>query len=237
MHASTPDDGLSPIRHVNLDDKIYARVKDMIASGSLEPGSRIVQEDLAASLGVSRTPLVNALKRLAQEGLLEWIPRRGIYVRQLGPQELVWLFELRERLEPLAAELAATRIGPAEAGEMRRQWEAMAHLPDTPESHRAFVDLDRRFHWRLAELAANPYLAAAMAPVNMMASAYLHGNPRPWEDTVPDHLAIIDALSRGDAAACAKAMRAHIVQSLEALREESLRTPDAPTIPPKTARR
>ncbi|WP_243357893.1 GntR family transcriptional regulator [Fundidesulfovibrio terrae] len=244
MHTSETASGsagarLSPIRHVNLDDKVYARVKDMIASGDLEPGSRIVQEDLAANLGVSRTPLVNALKRLAQEGLLEWVPRRGIYVRQLGLQELVWLFELRERLEPLAAELAAARIEPGEAREMRRQWAAMADMPDTPESHRTFVDLDRRFHWRLAELAANPYLSAAMAPVNMMAAAYLHGAPRPWEDTVPDHLAVIDALERGDAAACGEAMRAHIAQSLEALRGESQGAPAAATgiSPKKTARR
>jgi len=212
---------IRPIVHENLDDKIYASVRDMLVSGQFEPGSRIVQEDLAASLGVSRTPLINALKRLAQDGLLEWIPRRGIFVRQLDLAELISLFEVRERLEPLAAELAAPRIEPAEAAEMQAQWRAMDALPDTDEAHRAFVDLDRRFHWRLIELAANPYLAAAMGPVNMLAAAYLHGTPRPWSDTVSDHLCIIEALSRGDSAASGEAMRRHISQSLDALRLES----------------
>jgi len=215
-----------PIKHQNLDEVVYARVKDMLASGELEPGQRIVQEDMAAGLEVSRTPLVNALKRLAQEGLLEWVPRRGIYVRALGLDELVHLFEVRERLEPLAAELAAVRISPKEAGELQALWHGMRGLADTPESRKLFVDRDRSFHWRLAELSANPYLMTAMAPMNMLAAAYLHGTPRPWEDTVPDHLAVIDGLRRRDPAAAGQAMRRHIAQSLEALRREAQAQPE-----------
>ena len=215
-----------PIKHQNLDEMVYARVKDMLASGELEPGQRIVQENMALGLAVSRTPLVNALKRLAQEGLLEWVPRRGIYVRALGLSELVQLFEVRERLEPLAAELAATRICAREADEMQDLWHGMRGLPDTPESRKLFIDKDRSFHWRLAELAANPYLITAMAPVNMLAAAYLYGTPRPWEDTVPDHLAVIDGLRRGDPKSSGQAMRRHISQSLEALRLEAAAKPE-----------
>ncbi len=210
-----------PIRHENLDDKVCLRIRDMIALGTLAPGQRLIQEELAALLAVSRTPLISALKRLAQEGLLVWVPRRGIFVRSLGPQELVQLYELRERLEPLAAELAAARIGADEARAMQAQWRGMAGMADTPESQARFIDQDRRFHWRLAELAGNPYLSAALAPVNMMASLYLRGNPRPWDDTIPDHLAVIDALERGDAVASGEAMRRHIAKSLEALRREA----------------
>lgn len=215
-----------PISHQNLDEMVYARVKDMLASGELEPGQRIVQEDMALGLAVSRTPLVNALKRLAQEGLLEWVPRRGIYVRTLGLTELVQLFEVRERLEPLAAELAATRICAREAGEMHDIWQGMRGLPDTPDAHKLFIDRDRNFHWRLVELSANPYLTTAMAPVNMLAAAYLHGTPRPWEDTVPDHLAVIEGLRRRDPKASGQAMRRHIAQSLEALRREAAAQPE-----------
>lgn len=210
-----------PIEHENLDDKVYGQVRDMIASGQFEPGARIVQEDLASELGVSRTPLVNALKRLAQDGLLEWVPRRGIYVRGLDPPRMVALYEVRERLEPLAARLAATAVSREEALEMRRDWQAMAGLPDTPEAHRLFIDRDRRFHRRLAELSGNPYLLAAMTPVNMLASAYLHGNPRPWDDTIPDHLSIIEALAAADPDASEEAMRRHIAQSLEELRAQA----------------
>jgi DNA-binding GntR family transcriptional regulator len=221
LQESPPPGEPVPIRHENLDDKVCQRIRDMIAGGVLTLGQRIVQEELAARLAVSRTPLISALKRLSQEGLVEWVPRRGIYVRSLGAQELVQLYELRERLEPLAAELAAGRIGPDEARAMRASWLGMEGMADTPESHALFIDRDRRFHWRLAELAGNPYLSAALAPVNMLASLYLRGNPRPWDDTIPDHLAIIDALMRGDPAACGEAMRRHIAKSLSALRHEA----------------
>lgn len=210
-----------PIQHENLDDKVCLRIRDMIARGILVPGQRIIQEELAARLAVSRTPLISGLKRLAQEGLLEWIPRRGIYVRVLSPEELVHLYEVRERLEPLAAERAAVRIDKDEAQSMRAQWLAMVGMEDTPDAQALFIDQDRQFHWRIAELAGNSYLQAALAPVNMLASLYLQGNPRPWDDTIPDHLAIIDALERGDAAASGEAMRRHISGSLEALRSEA----------------
>jgi DNA-binding GntR family transcriptional regulator len=223
MHADTPaistDDALAVIRHENLDEKVYGRIRAMIADGVLAPGQRVAQEALAVRLGVSRTPLVNALKRLAQEGLLRAIPRRGFRVRELSPLELVQLFELRERLEPLAAELAATRIAPDEADRMAGEWRAMASLPDTPEAHQTYVERDRAFHRRLAELSGNPFLRAAMDPVSMLAAAYLHGTPRPWEDTVPDHLAVIEGLRRGDPAASGAAMRRHIAPSLAALRQ------------------
>lgn len=210
-----------PIEHENLDDKVYGLVRDMIASGQFEPGSRIVQEELALELGVSRTPLVNALKRLAQDGLLEWVPRRGIYVRGLDQAQVVALYEVRERLEPLAARLAASAITRDEALCMRREWESMAGLPDTPRTHKLFIERDRAFHRRLGELSANPYLLAALTPVNMLASAYLHGNPRPWEETVPDHLSIIEGLAAADPDAAETAMRRHISQSLEALRKDA----------------
>lgn len=227
--ATSPDDGgLAVIRHENLDEKVYARIRAMIADGVLTPGQRVAQEALAARLGVSRTPLVNALKRLAQDGLLRAIPRRGFRVRELSTLELVQLFELRERLEPLAAELAALRITPDEAERMAEEWRGMASLPDTPEAHQAYVERDRAFHRRLTELSGNPFLRAAMDPVNMLAAAYLHGTPRPWEDTVPDHLAVIEGLRRGDPAASGAAMRNHIAPSLTALRQ-ALADADAPS--------
>lgn len=209
------------IEHQNLDEKIYVQLKAMLADGDFEPGQRIVQEDLASRMGVSRTPLVNALKRLAQDGLLEWTPRRGIYVRELSVIELVQLFEVRERLEPLAARLAATRISSAEVTNLIDQWQSMADAPQSPEMIRHFIEHDRHMHWRLIELAGNPYLTQAMAPLNMMAAIYLHGAPRPWEDTVPEHLALLEALHRNDPDASEEAMRRHIAGSLNALRHEA----------------
>ena len=94
--------------HENLDHKVYRQLKAMILDQHLKPGSKIYQEELANDLGISRTPLVNALKRLEQEQLIIAIPRRGFSVRQFSEEEMIRIFELREVLEGLAARRASS---------------------------------------------------------------------------------------------------------------------------------
>jgi DNA-binding GntR family transcriptional regulator len=204
------------IEHENLDDKIYSRLKRMIAEGDLPPGQRILQEKLARDMGVSRTPLVNALKRLAQERLVEWVSRRGIYVKRFSLREMAQLFEVREALEPIAARLAATRIAPAEVKEFKRMFGAFSKGPSAAEVRR-YIKCDQQFHWRLVELTENPHLAAAMESVNMMISAYQVGVPRSLAESLPEHQAILEALGRRDPDASEAAMRVHIRRSVERL--------------------
>jgi DNA-binding GntR family transcriptional regulator len=220
------------IEHDNLDDKIYRRLKAMITEGDLEPGKRILQEHLARDMGVSRTPLVNALKRLAQEGLLEWLPRRAIYVKRFTPREVAQIFEVREGLEPMAARLAAERIDPAEVEELEEIFKEFTENP-TPAAVRRYLQADRYFHWRLVELAGNPFLAAAMESVNMMISAYQVGIPRSLAESLPEHRAILGALRNQDPEASEQAMRLHIRRSREKLKkdadlEEAAESRDAP---------
>jgi DNA-binding GntR family transcriptional regulator len=204
------------IEHENLDDKIYARLKRMVAEGELSPGQRILQERLARDMGVSRTPLVNALKRLAQERLVEWVSRRGIYVKRFSMREMAQLFEVREGLEPIAARLAATRIAPAEVRKFKQMFDGFSKRPSAAEVQR-YLKCDRQFHWRLVELTENPHLAAAMESVNMMISAYQVGVPRSLAESLPEHQAILEALRRRDPAASEAAMRVHIRRSVERL--------------------
>lgn len=204
------------IEHENLDDKIYARLKGMIAERQLTPGQRILQEKLARDMGVSRTPLVNALKRLAQERLVEWVSRRGIYVKQFSLKEMAQLFEVREGLEPIAARLAATRISPAEVKAFKKVFDGFSKKPSAAEVQR-YLKRDRHFHWRLVELTDNPHLAAAMESVNMMISAYQVGVPRSLAESLPEHQAILEALGRRDPDASEAAMRIHIRRSVERL--------------------
>lgn len=208
------------IEHDNLDDKIYRRLKAMIAEGDLEPGQRILQEQLARDMGVSQTPLVNALKRLAQEGLLEWLPRRAIYVKRFSLWEVAKIFEVREGLEPIAAWLAAERIDAAEVEELEEMFKEFTEDP-TPAAVRRYLQADRYFHWRLVELAENPYLAAAMESVNMMISAYQVGIPRSLSELLPEHRAVLDALRKQDPEASEQAMRVHIRRSREKLRRDA----------------
>ena len=204
------------IEHENLDDKIYARLKRMIADGQLAPGQRILQEKLARGMGVSRTPLVNALKRLAQERLVEWVSRRGIYVKRFSLKEMAQLFEVREGLEPIAARLAATRISPAEVRAFKKVFDGFSKKPSAAEVRR-YLKRDRHFHWHLVELTENPHLAAAMESVNMMISAYQVGVPRSLAESLPEHQAILEALGHRDPDASEAAMRVHIRRSVERL--------------------
>ncbi len=208
------------IEHDNLDDKIYRRLKVMITESDLVPGERILQEQLARDMGVSRTPLVNALKRLAQEGLLEWLPRRGIYVKRFSPLEVAQIFEVREGLEPMAARFAASRIEPGEVDKLEAMFEEFTEDP-TPAEIRRYLKADRHFHWRLVELAENPYLAAAMESVNMMISAYQVGVPRSLAESLPEHRAVLAALRQQDPEASEQAMRVHIRRSREKLRRDA----------------
>ena len=215
-----PDNGAAArslvIEHENLDDKIYRRLKSMLAEGRLAPGQRIWQEELAREMGVSRTPLVNALKRLAQERLLEWISRRGIYVRRFSLREAAELFEVREGLEPMAARLAASRITTEEVDQLIAVFNHFSIRP-TPADIRRYLKCDRHFHWRLVELAGNPHLAAAMESVNIMISAYQAGVPRSLAESLPEHRAVLSALRRHDSEASEAAMRVHIRRSVEHL--------------------
>ena len=112
MEAPNIDNGVINLgaEHENLDQKAYSILKEMIIERRFLPGDKIPQEKLARELGISRTPLVNALKYLVQEKLVEAKPRRGFYVRLFTETEMVSIFELREVLEGLAARRAAKQI-------------------------------------------------------------------------------------------------------------------------------
>jgi DNA-binding GntR family transcriptional regulator len=208
------------IEHENLDDKIYARLKALIAERRMLPGERILQDRLAREMGVSRTPLVNALKRLAQERLVEWVSRRGIYVKRFTKREMARLFEVREALEGLSARLAAPRIDPAEVDRLTEMFRGLDVSP-TPANVRRYVERDRYFHWRLVEIAGNDQLAHAMDSVNMMFFAYQDGLVRPAAETVQEHYPILEALRRHDPEASEGAMRLHIRRSVQQLEKEA----------------
>ncbi|OGC00735.1 MAG: hypothetical protein A3G35_19040 [candidate division NC10 bacterium RIFCSPLOWO2_12_FULL_66_18] len=208
------------MEHENLDDKIYARLKALIAERRMLPGERILQDRLAREMGVSRTPLVNALKRLAQERLVEWVSRRGIYVKRFTKREMARLFEVREMLEGLAARLAAPRIARDEVDRLAELFRGLDVTP-TPAAIRRYVERDRHFHWRLVEIAGNEQLAHAMDSVNMMFFAYQDGLVRPAAETIQEHWAILEALRRKDPDASEAAMRLHIRRSVEQLEKEA----------------
>jgi len=209
------------IQHENLDDKIYARLRALILERQILPGERILVDHLAAEMGVSRTPVLNAFRRLGQEGVVQVLPRRGIYVRRYSKTEMVRLFAVREVLDGLATRLAAAHIQKAEIDEFVQAFRRHDTASTTSAAMRRYVELDRAFHCRLMELADNDQLRAAMDSINMRLFVWQDGVVRSPAETIPEHLAILDALRRRDPEGAEAAMRLHIRRSLEQLEREA----------------
>ena len=214
--------GLSlAVQHENLDEKIYATLRKLVLERQFQPGERILVDHLAAEMGVSRTPILNALRRLSQEGAVQVFPRRGIYVRRYSKAEMCRLFAVREVLDGLATRLAAAHIRKAEIEHFARAFRRHDSASRTAEAARCYVELDRAFHCRLMELADNDQLRAAMDSINMRLFVWQDGVVRPPRETIPEHLAILDALRRGDTEGAETGMRLHIRRSLEQLLREA----------------
>lgn len=186
----------------------------MIAGGQLAPGQKLVQEDLARAIGVSRTPLLKAFERLEREFLVAKLPRRGVVVRRLSPRELLDAFDCREGLEVVAARLAAERASRADAEGLRRFF---ARFMTGSIDLDRYMAADQGFHRRVFALADNPMLSGLDLVGNVHAATYQRGLIRPPSETLREHLEIIDAIAARDPAAAESAMRAHLRRSRDRL--------------------
>ena len=206
--------------HENLDHKIYKGLKAMILGQKLTPGSKIYQEKLAEELGVSRTPVVNALKKLEQERLITAVPRKGFYVRRFSPEEMVRIFELREVLEGLAARRASQNISEGQARKLQAFFQGLK-VSDRPEDVEIYGEEDRRFHQFLVEIGGDEILSNILETYNIITSSYLvgfrGGLVRPPKETLSEHLAIIDAIHRKNPEKAEQAVRIHLRRSREKL--------------------
>ena len=195
-----------------LAEKVYGVVRDRILSSDLGPRTHVREEELAKAMGVSRTPVREALSRLASEGFLERLPHRGFRVPERSIEELVHLYPVVQALELLAGELAIPRI-------------TRENLDDLEEANRGFaeaveannvataVDMNDRFHHALAELSGNPVLSRLLDDLRIQVhrlevldfSAVLlesgDGAESVSRDTwVRQHSMLIDALRNGETA-------------------------------------
>ena len=209
--------------HENLDQKAYLILKNMIISRKLLPGDKIPQEKLAHDLGISRTPLVSALKYLEKEKLVEAIPRRGFYVRLFSKEEMISIFELREVLEGLAARRAARNISDVQINKLRKFFEPFKRLADITDIS-AYAKEDRRFHNFITEIGAKEFLKSILENYNIISYSYQlissEGLVRTPNETIPEHLAMIDAISNKDEDMAEDIMRQHLQRGIAVLRQE-----------------
>jgi len=151
---SAPSAVKQPTASPLLSDRAYDAIRDKIVSLEIAPGAPIEEEHLAAELGVGRTPVREAIKRLAYRRLVVVYPRSGSFAADLHPADLEALCDMRERLEGLAAERAATEATYEERQELRRLLDDVAECTDPA----TLLDLDVGVHRAVHRMAHNPYL-------------------------------------------------------------------------------
>ena len=212
------------IDYENLDQKVYQVVKQLIEDRKLLPGEKIPQEKLAKELGISRTPLISALKFLEHEKLVEVKPRRGFFVRLFTIEEMISIFEIRELLEGLSARRAAKCITPEQAMIMQdifKEFNGISNIVD----YQAYARADKQFHTFIAEIGAKEFLATILQTLNIITLAYQNitseGLIREPNETIKDHLQIIDAISNHDPEKAELLMRDHLKKAIAQLKSNN----------------
>lgn len=208
--------GFEPLMHADLGEQTYAAIRMRILRRELETGQKIPIDVIAAELGVSRTPVLDAMKRLAAEGLVEIRARRGCYVRALTTDDVREIFEVREAIE-LHGIRMAIREGRnvALARTLEEACEAMeaATAGDLYVDYDLFTEWDRAFHRAIVTASGNRRLQELYGNLHVHLHIMRVHYFRELEAAIrikADHRAILDAIRNGDLAAAEAAMSAHI---------------------------
>jgi DNA-binding GntR family transcriptional regulator len=209
-----------------LHEQVVDLLRERVIEGLLPAGTRLNERVLCEQLGVSRTPLREALRTLAGEGIIELLPNRGAVVAQLSREDVEHAFELMAALEALNGELAAQRATDAERDDLRALHGQMveAHARgDLP----AYYRLNREIHLGIARCARNPLLAGTYERLNGRLHALrfrTNLDPDKWEAAVAEHARMIDALDARDGMRLGALLREHLDHKRQAV---LARLPDA----------
>lgn len=215
MSSSTDDTPLSALDAETLGtrsraDFVYDSLRDAIWEGRFARGARVREEDVAKTLGVSRTPVREALQRLQQRGLLENRPGRGLTVAELSKRQVLELYAMREILEGSAARFAAEQASRADIEILDHLQRDLSQAPDEPLT---LVKLNRRFHLAIYEAAHNDYLLQALDSLHdsmaLLNSATFRA-PNLRQESDAEHRGIVEAIARRDPDAAETLAREHI---------------------------
>jgi DNA-binding GntR family transcriptional regulator len=201
---------------MRASDRAYNILRDEILGWQLAPGTILGEVEQSTRLGVSRTPLREALSRLSADGLVEAQAGRGLVVTATSVESVVELFEVREALEAKAAALAAERRDPAVFERLRTEFLESASLLADPSRH-GYYDLVRRFDDAMDEAVGNAYLVSELASLRthlVRIRRLSHDNTERLVAAAAEHLLIVDAIIAGDADLARSATTVHLHRSL-----------------------
>lgn len=203
-----------------LHDQVTQRLRNLLVEGRIAPGAKLNERELCEALQVSRTPLREAIKHLAAEGLVDLLPNRGAVAVRLTPADVEHAFEVLASLEGLSGELAAARASDAEIAEIRAlHFEMLACHARQDLS--GYYRLNAQIHAALNAAARNPVLTQHYAAINARVQALrfrTNQDSAKWQRAVHEHERMVQALAARDGAA----LRAVLVQHLQHKRDTVL---------------
>lgn len=195
-----------------LHDEVVERIRALILDGDLEPRARVNELELCERFGISRTPLREAIKILATEGLLELLPNRGARVASISAEEIDEMVEVVAGLEATAADLACRRITDAEIAAIETHHDAMMDAYRRRDEA-AYFPLNRQIHEAIMAAARNATLSGIYANLSgriQRARYSAHKTPEQWQRAIDEHEQMIVLLRARDGEALARVMREHI---------------------------
>lgn len=214
----------------SLKDSAAAEIRKRILDGTLPPGSRLVEEELARMFDISRMPVREALTVLESEGFIDIEPRKGASVAAISPAEALEIFEVRGMLEGLAARLAARFRAEGSLASLERTLREGSVVLGEKDAERIAV-LHQQFHVALAEAGGNGYLTELVSPLPSKIEWIYNSILRTRAETSwPEHEEILEAVKSGDEDRAEKVTREHVQRSaavfLESLDEREAASGD-----------
>ena len=202
----------------SASDIAYEFIKNAVMNGELKAGDRIKEENIADAIGVSRTPIRNALRVLAAQGYIEMLHYQGARVADWSSQDLSEIIDLRALLEGFGAGTAAKKIDDETLKELRELASQMEDIADKGDKSglKAMTDLNSKFHMKIIEASGNRRLAEVignLAHPLLMQRRFTAFNRERLHRSMIKHRDILDALASGDSEWAAAAMKSHILAS------------------------
>jgi DNA-binding GntR family transcriptional regulator len=206
----------------SLHEQVAQRLRQMLVENRIAPGAKLNERELCEQLNVSRTPLREAIKMLAAEGLVELVPNRGAIAVSLGEEDVVHTFEVMAGLEGLSGELAAQRVTDAELAEIKAMhYEMLAAY--TRGDLSAYYSINSRIHRAINAAAKNPVLTVTYNQVNARLQALRFRSNQDgakWKRAVQEHDQMIAALEARDPAAMRAVLATHLANKRDTVLEQ-----------------
>jgi DNA-binding GntR family transcriptional regulator len=207
---------LSKLDHAGLSKQVVRALRHQILSGELKPDERVLESEIANSLGISRAPVREALVELGREGLTVTYPRRGTYVKSFTEKDIVEIYTLRALLEGHAATLASAVLKKGDIKKLQNLINQMNSSIDIADTS----DLNVEFHEEIFRLADHQRLHASWRSLfaqTRMLSAMAAGFRINVSDIIAEHEVLVDALVKGSKTNIRNAFEGHIIDSMKRL--------------------